>query len=104
MSLSVPKTHACEAGASGPRQTGAQDIARDLGSSLSSASKRRRGHPLPLSANSMSMVQTTATTKAKRTALMPGTVVTPLPLLNCAGGELCARDAGRPRMRLDEWP
>jgi hypothetical protein len=55
--LSVPKTHACDAGASGPRQPSEQEIARDLRSWLSSASHRRRGRSSPLSADSMSRVR-----------------------------------------------
>jgi hypothetical protein len=32
-----------------------------------------------------------------------GALVTPLPLLNGVGGDLCAHAAARPGMRLDKW-
>ena len=53
-----PENSCREAGASGSRQTSEQEIARDLGSSLSSASNRRRGRSWPLSADSMFVVRT----------------------------------------------
>jgi len=58
--LSVPKTHAGEAEASGPRRTSEEAVAADHGALLTSTSNRWRGCSSALAENSTSVVRSSA--------------------------------------------